>query len=106
MSSRSVGTPPASIGEIARLSRRRRLAFVALCISSSVGMAGFLARVVNQTARTTCLQKQDLQQRHFVIPFDQRRHRAKACNGLPIQAPNLVTEPRAVIVDAKDGAVG
>src|SRR6266852_2726060 len=106
MSSRLAETYPASIGATALESRERRLACIASCISSSVGMPGIPARVVNQMVRMGRLMKQNLQRWHFVIPFDQRRHCTEAHQRLLIQPPDLVADPRAVIVDAKSGAVG
>src|SRR5260370_41044103 len=106
MSNRSTVNSPASIAATALESQESRLACIALCVSSSVGMPGTRARVTNQMVRMKCLMKQNLQRRHFVVPFDQCRHRAEAFQRLQIQAPDLVADPRAVIVDAKGGAVG
>src|SRR5207244_4139570 len=81
-----------------------RLRRIARCISSSVGTgAPFFAG--NERGRSACFLKQNVERRHVIVPFDQRRDRAESCDGLPVKRPDLLADPGTVIVNPERAAV-
>src|ERR1700737_3563068 len=106
MSSRSWLTCAASIAETASFSRCTRLLCIAFCNSSSVGMAGFLDGVGNDSTGVAGLLEQSLQRRHLIVPFDQRWNGSEARQRRFIQRPDLVADRGTVVVDTQRAAVG
>ena len=52
------------------------------------------------------LLKQYIERRDVVVPLDQGGNRPKARDRLSVQRPDLVTDARAVVIDAQGTAVG
>src|SRR6266851_5742847 len=98
MLSRSAGTFSASIAAAAPSSRSIRLARIARCSSSSVGIACLLFGPREQRAGKVRLAEQHVEGRHVVVPFDQRRNRTEPRERFPVQRPYFGNDPRAVIV--------
>src|SRR5215467_6212689 len=106
MFSRSEGTFSASIAAAAPSSRSTRLARMARCNSSSVGISR-LRRVGQCQKRTGMvrLTEQHIERRHVGVPLDQSWHRTEAFERFSVQCPYFRDNPRAVIVDAQGAAV-
>src|SRR5712671_5452216 len=79
-------------------------ACIAVCSSSSVGMAGSVC-ARDKGRSVVGLLKQDVQRRHVVVPLNQSGDSTEARNCVPVERPDFLADARAVIVDAQGASV-